>query len=203
MLQGKNKSRITVVFSAAIIVLIIFLGLYIPRSQVSTPTNPSSTPTSTPIVANVKPVTPQYLPYENGSSKIFLISVSPTYGYYPGPSVPQMGSAPGIQKGDPSFIVNVTIRNDYSAENPLPDQNIFNMSNPDANVYMTAQIFNAQGQVKATDVTPPYPTVPLAGARTSLASGENATVTIYLSTSQRDIDHFQIILEYVGSVPAP
>jgi hypothetical protein len=62
---------------------------------------------------------------------------------------------PGVQKGDPCFIINVTIRNNYSAENPLPDHNLFNMSNPDANVYLTAQIFNSQGQIKATDVTPP------------------------------------------------
>ena len=96
-----------------------------------------------------------------------------------------MGSTPGIKKGDSCFIINVTIRNDYSAENPLPDHNLYNISNPEANVYLTAQIFNTQGQIKATDVTPPYPTVPLDGAYTSLASGENATVTIYLATSHK------------------
>ncbi|MGA3289525.1 MAG: hypothetical protein ABSD42_04720 [Candidatus Bathyarchaeia archaeon] len=65
-----------------------------------------------------------------------------------------MGNTLGVQKGDPYFIIKVTIRNDYSAENPLPDQNLYNTSNPDANVHLTAQIFNTQGQINATDVTP-------------------------------------------------
>ena len=188
----KHKKLIALAVSLIVLAASIFVFLSLSLSPVSTPT-----------VANVEPVAPHYLPYNGNGSRIFLVSATPTYGSYPGPSVSQMGSMPGVHKGDPCFIINVTIRNDYSAENPLPDQSIFNMSNPDANVYLTAQIFNTQGQINATDVTPPYPGVPFSGAYTSLASGENATVTIYMATNHRDIDHFEIILEYVGSVPAP
>ncbi len=194
--RGKKKNRTaqTLALLAALIVLAVSIFVVLSSSH---------SPVSAPTVANVEPVAPHYLPYNGNESRIFLVSATPTYGSYPGPSVPQMGSTPGVQKGDPCFIINVTIRNDYSAENPLPDHNLFNLTNPDANVFLTAQIFNSQGQISATDVTPPYPGVPLGGAYTSLASGENATVTIYLATSHQDIDHFEIILEYVGSVPPP
>ncbi len=188
----KHQKLIVLAVGLIVLVVSIFVFLSFLLSSVSTPT-----------VANVEPVVPHYLSYNGNESKIFLVSATSTYGSYPGPSVPQMGSMPGVQKGDPCFIINVTVRNDYSAENPLPDQSIFNMNNPDANVYLTAEIFNTQGQINATDVTPPYPGVPFSGAYTSLASGENATVTIYMASSHRDIDHFEIILEYVGSVPAP
>jgi hypothetical protein len=163
-------------------------------------------PKATHLVDNpppIEPVAPQYLPYDGTESSIFLVSATPSLGPYPGPSVKQMGNTPGIKKGDPCFIINVTVRNDYSSENPPPFQNIYNVTNPDAYIFLTAQIFNSQGQVNATDVTPPYPPVPYPGAYTSLAIGENATVTIYLATSHRDITSFKIILEYVGVLPPP
>jgi len=163
---------------------------------------PKATPVNSP-AANIEPVAPQYLPYEGGESRIFLVSANSTYGSYPGPSVPQMGNAQGVRKGDPCFIINVTVRNDYSAENPLPDQSLYNMSNPDANVNLTALIFNSRGQIKATDVTPPYPAVPLMGTYLSLASGENGTATIYLATSHQDINRSDVVLQYVGTQPAP
>ena len=162
---------------------------------------PKATPVNNP--PPIEPVAPQYLPYNGTESSIFLVSATPSLGPYPGPSVKQMGNTPGIKKGDPCFIINVTVRNDYSSEYPPPFQNIYNVTNPDAYIFLTAQIFNSQGQVNATDVTPPYPPVPYPGAYTSLASGENATVTIYLATSHRDISSFQIILEYVGVLPPP
>lgn len=193
---GKKKLNSVLILAFLMILIVLVLSIFVVLSS-------SYRAVSTPTVVNVKPVAPHYLTYDGNESRIFLVSATPAYGSYPGPSVAQMGSTPGVKKGDPCFTINVTIRNDYSAENPLPDQNIFNMSNPDANVYLTAQIFNTQGQIKATDVTPPYLAVPLSGAYTSLASQENATVTIYMATSHQDIDNFEIILEYVGSVPAP
>jgi hypothetical protein len=162
---------------------------------------PLPTPVNNP--PPIEPVAPQYLPCNGNESSIFLVSATPSLGPYPGPSVKQMGNTPGIKKGDPCFIINVTVRNDYSSRNPPPFQNIYNVTNPDAYIFLTAQIFNSQGQVNATDVTPPYPPVPYPGAYTSLSIGENATVTIYLATSHRDITSFKIILEYVGVLPPP
>ena len=163
---------------------------------------PKATPVNNP--PPIEPVAPQYLPYNGTESSIFLASATPGYGPYPGPSVKQMGNTPGIQKGAPCFILYVTIRNDYSEENPPPYQKLFNITNADVSAFLTAQIFNTQGQVNATDVTPPYPPVPYPGALVyNLASGNSATVTIYLATNNRDINRLEIILEYVGSIPPP
>ncbi|MGA2524574.1 MAG: hypothetical protein ABSF65_10540 [Candidatus Bathyarchaeia archaeon] len=195
--QSKKKRRtvLTLAVIALIIVLAVltFIILYFPHNQTSTPT-----------AANVEPIAPQYLPYEGNASRIFVVSATPSYGSYPGPTVPQTDGTPGIKKGAPCFIINVTVRNDYSAENPLPDHNIFNFSNPMASAFLTAKIFNNQDQISATDVTPPYPPVPIPGALVyDLASGKSTTVTIYLATNHQDINRFEIILEYVGSVPPP
>lgn len=194
--QGRKKLR--TVLSVAFLVVFLFLAmsffffLFAPRNPIPTLTAPTVTSS-----------TPFYLPYQGNTSHILLVTATAAYGTYPGPSVPQMGSTPGVKKGDPCLIINATIQNDYSTANPLPDQNVFNLTNSSANLYLTAQIFNNHGQVKATDVTPPYPTVPLNGAFVSLASGENATLTMYLATSHMDLTHFTIVLEYVGSVPPP
>ena len=195
--QSKKKSRtvLTLAVIALIIVLAVltFIILYFPLKQVSTPR-----------ILNIEPFAPQYLPYDGNASRIFVVLATPSYGSYPGPAVPQRDGTPGIQKGASCFIINVTVRNDYSPENPLPDHNIFNFSNPSASAFLTAQIFNNQGQISATDVTPPYPPIPYPGAFVfNLESGNSTTVTIYLATNHQDIDRFEIILEYVGSVPPP
>lgn len=195
--QNKKKSRtaLTLAVIALIVVLAVltFIILYFAPKQVSTPT-----------IANVKPVAPQYLPYSGNASRIFMVSATPSYGTYPGPTVPKRDGTPGIQKGAPCFIINVTVRNDYSTENPLPDHNIFNFGSPSASAFLTAKIFNNQGQISATDVTPPYPPVPIPGALVyNLESGNSTTVTIYLATNHQDINRFEISLEYVGSVPPP
>ncbi len=196
--RGKKKIRtfLKLAFLAVFIffAMSFFFFLSSPRS-----------PVSTPVVPNVKPVTPHYLPYPNGNdSQIFLVSATPTYGSYPGPSVSQMGSMPGVQKGDPCFIMDVTIRSDYTVENPLPNQDLSgNHNSTEATIFLTAQIFNAQGLITATDVTPPYPGIPFGGAHISLNGGENATVTIYLATNHQDIDHFEIVPEYIGAIPPP
>ena len=69
--------------------------------------------------------------------------------------------------------------------------------------FFTAKIYDKQGNVvQATDVTPPDG-LANGGAYASLDSGQNATVTMYFATSQKDIDHFEVVLRYVGPLPPP
>ena len=163
-----------------------------------------------PSSAAVEPPASSYL----DNSSVFLISATSQYGVYPFASAvsPISGSAPVIQKGDPCFIINATIRNDYTLENLPPNQvgteynaNGTATNTPATNVYvfLTASIYDKQGKIiQATDVTPPYG-YPSGGAFVNLQSGENATLTIYLATSRQDIDHFDIILRYIGTIPLP
>ena len=160
--------------------------------------------------AVVEPAAPSYL----DNSSIFLTSATSAYGPYPFASAvsPKLGSTPVIQKGDPCFIINATVRNDYTLENLPPNQEgttyyangtATNTPSADVYVFLTASIYDKQGRIiQATDVTPPYG-YPSGGAFVNLQSGANATLTIYLATSQQDIDHFDLIIRYVGVIPLP
>jgi hypothetical protein len=163
-----------------------------------------------PSLAVVEPASPSNL----DNSSIFLISATSAYGTYPFVSAvsPKPGSTPIILKGDPCFIINATIKNDYTLENLPPNQagtkyyaNGTTTNTPSTGVYvfLTASIYDKQGRIiQATDVTPPYG-YPSGGAFVYLQSGESATLTIYLAISQQDINHFDIILRYVGTIPLP
>jgi hypothetical protein len=163
-----------------------------------------------PSTAIVEPAIDSYI----GNSSIYLILATSFYGPYPFASAvgPQPEASPVIKEGNPCFIINVTIRNDYTLENLPPNQvgteyyaNGTTTNEPSASVYvfLTARIYNKQGNViQATDVTPPYG-FNNGGAYASLQSGENATLSMYLATSQKDIDHFNIVLRYVGNIPLP
>ena len=104
----------------------------------------------------------------------------------------------------------MTIGNDYTLENLPPNQVTVYYSNGTAvpksahtYVFLTATVYDKQGNtIQATDVTPPYG-LSNGGGYASLQSGQNATLTIYLATSRKDIDHFEIVLRYIGPSPPP
>jgi hypothetical protein len=147
--------------------------------------------------------TPHYLTRPNGNeSRIFLVSTSSNYGTYPFKSVPPMGSMPEVEKGDPCLIVNVTVRNDYTKEEPV-GLDLYGQNSTRATIFLTAKIFNPQGAIQTTDVTPPYPGIPFLGALLSLDSGESASTTIYLATEHMDIERFEVVVEYIGVIPPP
>ena len=183
--------------AAALVFILIFVLLQSQRAPVLTAPGPP-----------VMPEPPYYLPfpspvYMGANSSILLVSANSSYGPYPFDSVPQFGGQPGVNKGDQCLIIDATFRNDYTAQNPLPGQSGMAQNNSTAYMFVTAQEYTSQGPVKATDVTPPYPSIPLPGAHVGLDSGENATVTIYLATSHRDLVNFKIVCEFIGSFPPP
>src|SRR5208283_2724444 len=101
-----------------------------------------------------------------------------------------------ISKGDPIFIINVTLRNDYNSENPLPLS-----SDNYAFIFLTATLYSQNGTVKATDVSPTNADVPPTGAFLGLNSGETASVEVWMATSNRNIDHYEINLSVFGIAP--
>jgi hypothetical protein len=198
-LSKKALAILLVVIVAVTVGTVVFLQLTM-KSMVSVG----------PSAAIVEPAASSYL----DNSSIFLVSATSAYGTYPFKSAvsPRPGSTSAIQEGDPCFIINATIRNDYTLENLPPNQmgteyfangTAANIPSVGAYVFLTASIYDKQGRiVQATDVTPPYG-YPSGGAFVYLQSGENATLTIYLATSQHDINHFDIIIRYIGVIPLP
>jgi hypothetical protein len=187
---------------------------------------PSSTPLQTPTSTSTNqstsstvtsPTSPSgyYLPYGGNmwvdgnlveqagtESQIFLVSANASYGTYPFPTVtsPNGNGTVLAEKGEPCVIINATIRNDYSTQNPPPNPN---PETPTlAFVYLTAYLFNGENQINATDITP---VVGFAngGAFASLTSGKGSTLTIYLATNSTDLTSFQVVARYISGMPVP
>ena len=158
-----------------------------------------------PVVGPMQPVAGYYLPYRGNTSRIFVVSANVTSGFYPYPTRTALGSQPGsppvVENGEPCVIINVTIRNDYSAQYPPPNPQLDSTTPGFAWVFLTAKIFNGNNEINATDLTQVgLPPDSLSFA--SLNSGETKTVSIYLATtSKSEITSFQIVPAWIGGFP--
>jgi hypothetical protein len=158
----------------------------------------------TPVTGSIQPVAGYYLPYRGNISRIFVVSISISSGSYPYPTrnaIGQSSGPPVVKKGEPCVIINVTVRNDYSAQYPPPAQFPNSPTPAFAWVFLTAKIFSGNNEINATDLTQvglPPDSLPSAG----LNGGETATVSIYLATtSKSEITSFQIVPVWIGGIP--
>jgi hypothetical protein len=189
----RTKKAKFIILAVIIVVFVILLSAFWIIPQI-TPTL-----TSAPIASNATSPSGYYLPYEGNNSKIFVVSANASYGSYPYPTV-TLFNGTVVKRGEPCFIINVTIRNNYSTQYPPPYSQ---SNNPTlAYVFLTAQIFNGKNQINTMDITPPL-NMYNGGAYAPLSSGENATLTMYLSTNNRDITSFQIVARFILGLPPP
>lgn len=130
---------------------------------------------------NVKPLTPGYI----DNSKIFLLSSNSSYGYY---------------YGSPCLIIGVTVRNDYTAQQPVPDH-IANNSGL-AWFGLTAELYDKNGAIIDSQSLRPPDSFPNYW-QVSLASGETLSLNLYMATTRRDVDHYDLDVGYLGALPAP
>jgi hypothetical protein len=156
-----------------------------------------------PNVASLQPIAGYYLTFRGNNTEIFLISATVTSGSYPYQTRTAIGSKSGsppvVEKGEPCVIINVTIRNDYSEQSPVPDH--FPGHPTLAYVFLTAKIFNGDKQISITDLTQ-VGLPPDSWSSASLQSGETATVSIYLATASRsEVTGFEIIPVEIGGIP--
>jgi hypothetical protein len=131
---------------------------------------------------NVRPLTPGYI----DNSKIFLLSSNSSYGYY---------------YGSPCFMIGVTVRNDYTAQQPVPD-NAFANNSGLAWFILTAKLYDKNGiMIDSQSLLPPdsFPNY----NQVSLVSGETLSLNIYMATARRDVDHYDLGFGYLGAIPAP
>ncbi|MGD0202550.1 MAG: hypothetical protein ABSC20_01420 [Candidatus Bathyarchaeia archaeon] len=208
--MDKNQK---ILLAVVLIVVIAVSGIFWFPAILRT-LEPSRAGPPTP-ATNVEQISPQYLPgyvfqsISNSSAgtifvsatRIFLVSATTYYGYS-NETRPLNGANPSlgnfISKGDPIFIINVTLRNDYNPENPLPlstDNHAF--------IFLTATLYSQNVTIKAKDVSPTNPEVgPYLTAFLGLNSGETASVEVWIATSNRNIDHYEINLSVFGIPPA-
>ncbi len=149
--------------------------------------------------------TPHYISYNGAASKIFLVSATTSYGTANETYITPAGQV--VQKGDPLFIITLTDRNDYSADNPPPPlPNAPPISPADGTAYLclTAKLYDKTGDLNATDVSVSDFSLPATpGAGEVLASGQTAPVSICLATGRRDISRCDVSLIFLGDSILP
>lgn len=133
--------------------------------------------------AKVEPPAPSYI----ANSRIFLLSANSSYGYN------------GLTS---CFIIRLTVRNDYTAQNPVDNQTNAPNTQGYAWFILYAKLYDKNGnQIDAQVFLP-------SGAflnfnQQGLDSGETISLTINMITTSHDVDHYTLVFEYLGSLPAP
>jgi hypothetical protein len=152
--------------------------------------------------SNVTPVSPHYLRtvpdlYGNSSeTNIFLVAAdNPRYGCYN--ESYQRWDGGEVHTGDPCFIIDITVRNDYTLEQPPPG----GLTPYGSSIILTTYLYSQQGAVYAADVT--YPITFHGGHEFNLNIGETKSFDMYLATTNRNIDHYEILIRYLYSMPEP
>ncbi len=124
--------------------------------------------------------------YLNGT-KLFLISAKTMYGTH---------------DGQACFIIDATVRNDYSAQEPPPMNNFGGNSTGTAYFGLTGKLYDETGQIASSDVTSPG-SAPLGVPEIGLDSGQTYKMEIDLATSSHDVDNYSISLIDIAGYPIP
>ena len=154
---------------------------------------------------SVKPVDSHYLGgnVSGYETKFFLVSATPRYGYYRATFRVLSIPSSWIHKGDPCFIINFSLRNDYTEEE------IQNLTPPFANntrawVGLRFELFDRNGNsIDAVSTGANGRFLPNDLFNTAMGSGDTRSWEVYLATENRGIDHFEIYIRYMSSKPEP
>ena len=119
------------------------------------------------------------------SSKLFLISA---YSYY------------GKYDGQECFIIEATVRNDYTAQQPPPMDNYPGNSSGIAYFGLTAKLYVKNTTIQSEDLDQG---APLGVPQIGLGSGDTYVVEIDMATSNHNIDNYTINLVGLAGYSIP
>ncbi len=147
---------------------------------------------------------PQYLQYQGTPSKIYLLSTATSYTTANETFTTAQGQT--IEKGTPLFLITVTLRNDYTSDDPpppLPNNPPISPADGTAYLYLNANLYNKNGVINATNVSNSDFSIPgTSGSGLVLASGQTESVNIYMMTNQTNINSFNLKLTTLSdSIP--
>jgi hypothetical protein len=187
-----DKKRPLVIIAVLSVALLI-VGLYWSSGGFSSNTE---LPTNAVVAQS-----PHYLAFSSGNeSKIFLESAKASYSFWSldDTHIDWFTNGPIIHKGDPVFIINATLRNDYTQN----DQYKVDSSNRSF-VVLNVKLYDKDGSV--IDALQAYPRVDtrLNGHIFRFDSGKTASIGIFMATNNRSIDHYEILVASVSSMPPP
>jgi len=132
-------------------------------------------------VAKIDPPAPSYI----ANSKIFLLSASSNYGYY---------------DANHCFIAHLTVRNDYTTQNPVDNETGSFKGN--SWFIILAKLYDKNGNLIDSHELVPVNQHPNYNQQ-NLTSGENVSFSVYMATSSRAVDHYTLVFGYLGSIPVP
>jgi hypothetical protein len=194
--RKRNKKLLAGIVTIAVAIVLIIVFVVIPQIELQQLA-------VTPVVGSIQPVAGHYLPYGGNDSRIFLVSSSLSVGTYPYDTRTDMAYPYKVVvvEGEPCVIINVTIRNDYSPDNPPPNYD------PDwgnsTSVHLTADLYSGTTKVAATDLLR-VGRPPNGGAFTLLEPGESKTLRVFLAVQSREeITSYKVEAFIISGIEPP
>lgn len=140
--------------------------------------------------------TPHYITYQGTESRIYAVSQTTSYSYVEKEYTASNGQK--IDEGNGVFTINLTLRNDYSSDNPPPN-NGTPVTPIDGTVYirLKATLFNNNQQVSTINISPSDFATTADQSGRVLASGQTLNVQLLLATEQTNITSYIVTLESV------
>ncbi len=183
------KKRLAITLLVLVIIAAAGFTIYLSRN-LTTPENSSAIP--------------RYLGYNDKTSKIYLIDSFTSYTTANETYTTADGKI--VEKGTSLFVITMTLRNDYTSDTPAPPLHNQEQTSPadgTAYLYFTAQLFDKNGQLNATNVTvSDFSLTATSGTGLVLSSGQTGIVNIYMATSQTNINKYEVNLYFLGdSIP--
>jgi len=120
-------------------------------------------------------------------SKLYLISANASYETI---------------NGKACLVIDVTVRNDYTSQEPPPMDNSGINSTGTAYFGLTAILYDRHEIVSSEDVTN-IGTAPLGVPQNGLSSGQTAVIQIDMATSDHNADSYSIYLIAITGYPIP
>ena len=183
------KKRLTIILLLLVIVVVAGVTIYL-SATLSKPENPSAIP--------------RYLNYNDKTSKIYLLDSITSYSK----TNETYATADGqiVEKDTPLFVITLTLRNDYTSDNPAPPLNNQEQTSPadgTAYLYLTTQLYDKNGKLNSTNVSMSDFLLPTtSGTGLVLSSGQTTSVNIKMTTSQTNINKYELSLNFLGdSIP--
>jgi DNA-binding HxlR family transcriptional regulator len=120
-------------------------------------------------------------------SKLYLISANASYETI---------------NGKACLVIDATVRNDYTSQEPPPMDNSGINSTGTAYFGLTAILYEGHAIISSEDVTS-IGSAPLGVPQNSLESGQTAVIQIDMATSNHNVDSYSINLLAIAGYPIP
>ena len=185
MKKQTKKRLIFAVFSLAVISLGVFLAVW-----------------GGFLASKPQAFAPHYLAHQGVDSRIYVASQTTSYCYAEKDYTSSDGQT--VTVGSSVFTINLTLRNDYSSDNPPPTSGMpITPIDGTAYIRLKAALFNNELIIPTIKVSPSDFAAPADQLGVVLASGQTVNVELLLATNQTNITGYSVTLEFVGdSIPS-